>query len=229
MAFCISYVSPPFASGRKWSSIRYGFRLDPRSTRKRTFSQTVLSRIHSQSTNIPETATELEDSRGNEDSEELSLVPVESKKEALGFMGRIRNWFKMDKNKLQNLGVGAILSYGFISNVNSGICFTVAWLTHVKRTGMMPFAPGQWKGFVAIYAGLWALYSVLRPLRIALAIALTPLVDRMMEYLVHKLGVERRQAFFLLLIALIVFTLSSFGMAVWILGGIPSKPPPTVS
>eukprot|EP00210_Caulerpa_lentillifera_P000486 g469.t1 len=180
----------------------------------------------SQSANLPERATETKTSGRTEDSEDLSLVRMESNKDpsSMSLSDRIRSWLRLDINRIKSLGIGAILSYSFLSNVNSGICFTVAWLTHVKQTGTMPFAAGQWKKFVAIYVGLWTVYSFLRPLRIALAIALTPFVNRMMDYLVQKLAIQRRQAFFVLLIALFIFTVSSFAMAIWILGGIPTKP-----
>ena len=146
----------------------------------------------------------------------------------LSFWGRIRSWFHIDKTRLQNLGIGAFLAYGFVSNVSQGICFTVAWLTHVKQTGTIPFARGQWKAFLGVYAGLWALQNIMRPLRFAIAMALTPLVNRMLQSLTVKLGINKRQAVMLLLFGLAVFTLSSLVTSIWILGGIPTRPPKAV-
>lgn len=141
---------------------------------------------------------------------------------------RVKNLFKIDKSRLQNLGITAFVAYGFVSNVNFGVIFTVAWLTHVRQTGMIPFARGQWKAFLAVYAGLWAFQNFLRPLRIAAAIALTPLVDHMLDNLVTNLGIKRKQAILLLFCGLAVFTLSSLITGIWILGGIPSSPPKPV-
>jgi hypothetical protein len=44
-------------------------------------------------------------------------------------------------------------SYGFISNLNYGTALGVAWLAFVKKYGVAPTAPGQWKVFLAFYAG----------------------------------------------------------------------------
>lgn len=139
------------------------------------------------------------------------------------FWGRVKGWFKMDRKRLQDLGIGAFIAYSFVSNVNYGIFFTIAWMNHVKQTGMIPFAKGQWKAFMAVYAGLWAIQNIMRPVRIAAAIALTPLVNRMLDYLVINLGIRRRQAVMLLFLGLAVFTLSSLISGIWILGGIPAK------
>lgn len=51
--------------------------------------------------------------------------------------------------------MGAFASYGFISNLNYGICLGMAWLAFVKKYGVAPTAPGQWKVFLAFYAGKW--------------------------------------------------------------------------
>ena len=60
---------------------------------------------------------------------------------------------KLDKERLKALGMGAFASYGVISNLNYGTCLGVAWLAFVKQYGVAPTAPGQWKVFLAFYAG----------------------------------------------------------------------------
>lgn len=59
----------------------------------------------------------------------------------------------LDKERLKALGMGAFASYGFISNLNYGTCLGMAWLAFVKKYGVAPTAPGQWKVFLAFYAG----------------------------------------------------------------------------
>lgn len=60
----------------------------------------------------------------------------------------------LDKDRLKALGMGAFASYGFISNLNYGTALGVAWLAFVKKYGVAPTAPGQWKVFLAFYAGV---------------------------------------------------------------------------
>jgi hypothetical protein len=59
----------------------------------------------------------------------------------------------MDKERLASLGMGAFASYGAISNITYCTCLTIAWIAFVKATGKSPLAPGEWKGFLAYYAG----------------------------------------------------------------------------
>ena len=51
----------------------------------------------------------------------------------------------MDKKKLAALGTSALLSYGFISNINAITLLITAWVSFAKSTGLSPLAPGQWK------------------------------------------------------------------------------------
>ncbi len=43
-------------------------------------------------------------------------------------------------------------------------------ITFVKTSGNSPLAPGQWQGFLAVYAGLWAMQNFIRPIRFTLAL-----------------------------------------------------------
>ncbi|GMH33838.1 hypothetical protein BSKO_01672 [Bryopsis sp. KO-2023] len=142
---------------------------------------------------------------------------------------RFRNIFlggNLDKEKIKALGIGAVLSYGFVSNLSYGICVVIAWITHVKRSGLSPLAPGQWSGFLAVYAGLFALQNFLRPMRFAVAVALTPAVNRLMERLQKSWGVSKGQSFGILMLLLAVVTTSTMALALWSLGGFPPTPPP---
>lgn len=189
------------------------FHSRPLSCRRRSSVYNTL-KVHEDDSHLKETEETLKEEENEEG------LP-----KGTGTWSRVKQWFAVDKRKLQDLGIGAFIAYGFVSNVNSGIMVVIAWLSHVKQTGMIPFAKGQWKAFLAVYAGLWAVQNFLRPIRIAAAIALTPLVNSMLKNLVEKLGIKRRQAVLLMFIGLAVFTMSSLVSAIWILGGIPSRVP----
>ena len=54
------------------------------------------------------------------------------------FGRRIKNFFggdKMDMQRLKALGLGAVASYGCVSNVTYGTGLAISWITFVKQTG----------------------------------------------------------------------------------------------
>jgi len=59
------------------------------------------------------------------------------------------------KNILTDLGLNALLAYGFVSNLSYITCTWLAWLSHSKATKTSPLYPGQWKVFLTFYAGYW--------------------------------------------------------------------------
>ena len=90
-------------------------------------------------------------------------------------------------------------------------------------------APGQWKGFLAVYAGFWVFNNIIRPMRLALSIAVGPQFDRVVEAIQHRFRVNKTVA-----IAIVVTTANLFGttllMSLGILGaatlaGVPVFPP----
>lgn len=78
---------------------------------------------------------------------------------------------------------------------------------------MTPFSGGQLGAFLTRIAGLLALQQLLRPIRFSCAIALTPVVDRMLQWLQKRMGFSRLVAFFCLIAALAVVTLTGFAVA----------------
>ncbi len=50
-------------------------------------------------------------------------------------------------------GLGAVASYGFVSNLTYGTGLAVAWIAFVRQVGKSPLMAGQWKAFLAFYAG----------------------------------------------------------------------------
>jgi hypothetical protein len=79
--------------------------------------------------------------------------------------------------------------------------------------GQTPFAPGQWKPFMASTAGLMVLQQFLRPLRFVCAAALTPLVGQMIRTVEERLGVNQRRAGGIMFALLAVTTLTVLGTA----------------
>lgn len=49
--------------------------------------------------------------------------------------------------------LGAVASYGFVSNLTYGAGLAVAWIAFVRQVGKSPLMAGQWKAFLAFYAG----------------------------------------------------------------------------
>lgn len=51
-------------------------------------------------------------------------------------------------------------------SINPSRQLCAAKIIFEKKHGISPFAPGQWKAFLAIYGGLWAAMNFVRPLRV---------------------------------------------------------------
>ncbi|CAL5227487.1 g10466 [Coccomyxa viridis] len=119
-------------------------------------------------------------------------------KQPKGIGGRIKQFFlgdKMDAEKLKALGLGAVSSYGAISNVTYGGGLAVAWIAFVRQFNKSPLEAGQWKAFVAFYAGFWTLQNFVRPLRFSLAIALAPVFERFLNAISSATGLSKSKAF----------------------------------
>ena len=87
-----------------------------------------------------------------------------------------KKWAKFDRATLQTLGVDFVFTYGIVSNLNVALTASLAWAAFSRATGLSPLAPGQLKGYGAAYAAIYlSLGTVLRPVRMALAVSVTPL------------------------------------------------------
>ncbi|CAM9901802.1 unnamed protein product [Discosporangium mesarthrocarpum] len=67
-----------------------------------------------------------------------------------------------DKPDLKALGLYALLSYGFVSNVSYAVLTGIAWFASSKKSGLSPLAPDQWGLFMVCWTGLWAVNNILR-------------------------------------------------------------------
>lgn len=76
---------------------------------------------------------------------------------------RVKNFFladRIDRKRLASLGMGAVASYGFVSNATYGTGMAVSWVAFVRQSGKSPLMPGQWKPFLAFYAGAPPWWSI---------------------------------------------------------------------
>ena len=97
------------------------------------------------------------------------------------------------------------------------------------QTGLSPLAPGQWKAFLAVYAGFYVFNNIVRPLRIGLSIGVAKYFDSAISMIQEKLKVSKPIA-----IGIVVFMANIVGtcslMALGITGasalsGVPVFPP----
>ena len=61
---------------------------------------------------------------------------------------------------------------------------------------MSPLAPGQWKGFLAVYAGFYVFNNFIRPFRMALSIGLSKYFEMSIEAVQNKTNLSRGLATF---------------------------------
>lgn len=111
---------------------------------------------------------------------------------------RIKKLFggdKMDMQRLKALGLGAVASYGCVSNVTYGTGLSISWIAFVQQTGKSPLMPNQWKPFLALYGGFWAAQHLIRPLRFSLALAMAPVFDRFINWVQQQTKWKRQNAF----------------------------------
>lgn len=101
---------------------------------------------------------------------------------------------KFTKEELAKLGLYALLSYGFVSNFSYITCVIIAWCMHGKATGLSPLAHGQWKGFLALYTGLYIANNFLRPARFGLSVILAPQFENIIQFLMKKLKLNKTYA-----------------------------------
>ena len=104
------------------------------------------------------------------------------------------------RQKLSKMGLSAVLSYGFVSNLSYCVTVSLAWYIHSSRTKLSPLAPGQWKPFLAIYAGFYVFNNIIRPFRLAASVAVSTYFDKGIAIIQDKVKCSRGVA-----IALLVF------------------------
>eukprot|EP00529_Nitzschia_sp_RCC80_P026497 CAMPEP_0113472520 /NCGR_PEP_ID=MMETSP0014_2-20120614/17558_1 /TAXON_ID=2857 /ORGANISM="Nitzschia sp." /LENGTH=344 /DNA_ID=CAMNT_0000365233 /DNA_START=240 /DNA_END=1274 /DNA_ORIENTATION=+ /assembly_acc=CAM_ASM_000159 len=119
---------------------------------------------------------------------------------------KLRAASKVDTATIAKLGIAFGLTYNIISNINGSISLSMAWYIASKKTGLSPLAPGQWKSLLAAYGTLYMVICLMRPLRLALAVAMTRKTESFLQYLQDRLGCTRAVAIGLKI---------SLGLVVW--------------
>lgn len=90
------------------------------------------------------------------------------------------------KQKLAKMGLSVLLSYGFVSNMSYCVTVSLAWFGFSKKTGLSPLAPGQWKGFLAVYAGFYVFNNFVRPMRLAASVGVAPYFEKAVNTIQRK-------------------------------------------
>ena len=159
----------------------------------------------------------------------LTSTTIEKKEDEIktnNIFKRIFSSFKNSKESsssskkgpnFKELGLYALLSYGFVSNFSYVTTVICAWVIHGKTSGLSPLAEGQWKQFGAIYLSIYAVNNLLRPLRMSVAVALAPAFDKMILSLQNKFNIGKSKATGLLVFLVNVlgtFSYLFFGLAV---------------
>lgn len=122
---------------------------------------------------------------------------------------------KFSKEELSKLGLYALLSYGFVSNFSYITCVIIAWCIHGKATGLSPLAIDQWKGFLAVYTGLYVANNFLRPARFGVSVLLAPKFEDLIIFIMKKTGLQRPYA-----VGLTVFLVNFCGTISYLVGGL---------
>lgn len=104
------------------------------------------------------------------------------------------------------MGLAAALSYGWVSNMSYSVTVSLAWYISCKRTGLSPLAPGEWKGFLAVYSGFYIFNNIIRPARLAVSVAISPKFDDVVANIQKRFNVNRATA-----ITITVVTANVFG------------------
>ena len=180
------------------------------------------------------------DAKDADDEDEAVPVEVEVTDDGgepkTGFLARIKASMKSQeddgltfKQRLAKMGLSALLSYGFVSNMSYSVTVSLAWFGFSKKTGLSPLAPGQWKPFLAVYASFYIFNNFVRPIRLAVSVGVTPYFDRAVAAIQRKTKLSKSAS-----IGIVVFlanfcgTLTAMSMGILlasIAAGVPVFPP----
>mmetsp|Transcript_2942 Transcript_2942/g.6370 ORF Transcript_2942/g.6370 Transcript_2942/m.6370 type:complete len:299 (+) Transcript_2942:103-999(+) len=156
--------------------------------------------------------------------------------EKKSIIDKLKSMFKKNENaeglttkeRLAKMGLSALLSYGFVSNMSYAVTLSLSWYGFSKKTGLSPLAPGQWKPFLAVYAGFYVFNNIIRPLRFGASVVVAKYFDNFVAFIQNKTKLSRKWS-----IAVVVFlanvcgTFAAMGLGVSIAStaaGIPIFP-----
>jgi hypothetical protein len=128
-------------------------------------------------------------------TDEDSTDPAKDSKSAID---QVKGWFGLNtvdglstKERLAKMGMSALLSYGWVSNMSYAVSISLAWFTFTKQYGITPLAPGQRNKFLAVYSGFFIFTNAVRPIRFGLSIAVTRYFDNFVNYIQSKFNVRK--------------------------------------
>ena len=87
--------------------------------------------------------------------------------------------------------------------------------TCIQKTGLSPLAPGQWKPFLGVYAGFYVFNNIVRPIRLAIAAAISPKFEQVVKSIQDRFGVAKSVA-----VTMTVVIANVFGTLLAMSGGI---------
>jgi CDGSH-type Zn-finger protein len=167
---------------------------------------------------------------------------VASEKKSTSLLDKLKSMFQKDqtnnsddggrlttKERLAKMGLSALLSYGWVSNMSYAITLSLSWYTHSKKTGLSPLAPGQWKPFLAVYAGFYVFNNIIRPLRFGMSVVVSRYFDQFVDVIQRKSGWGRKASIgVVVFLANVCGTFAAMGLGVSVasgLAGVPIFPP----
>ena len=167
------------------------------------------------------------DDNEEKEEEDDTSVSISPAKEEVPAWKRIVFFYKYRNNddgdgltfrqKLAKMGLSALLSYGFVSNMSYCVSVGLAWFGFSKKTGLSPLAPGQWPKFLAVYAGFYVFNNIVRPIRLAISIGVTPYFDKAVATIQRKTGFNKTLSIgIVVFLANICGTTSLMAFSVWI-------------
>jgi len=111
------------------------------------------------------------------------------------FLSRLGDWWrrhKIDKKQLSKMGVLCGFAYGLLSSINAALLITISTYRAMATTGASPLtSSAALKQFGISYAGLYVISNLIRPLRVSLAIALTPAYEKFTQAVQRFFRCER--------------------------------------
>lgn len=107
---------------------------------------------------------------------------------------KISGWSGVGTHGISSSGVGFVLSYAILSNINGAFSLSCAWYLTCRKTGLSPLVPGQWKSLLGSYGSIYVLLQVVRPFRVAAAVAMSKLSKELLEQTQERFKCSRAVA-----------------------------------
>lgn len=101
--------------------------------------------------------------------------------------------------QVAKLGLAAVLAYGLFDGITYTSFFVLAFLGYEKSTGQNPAA--NLKALLGVVVLMWTGNNVTRPLRVAGAAALAPLIDRFLKKTQQVLKLPNQAFAFMIVVA----------------------------